>query len=153
MKKQDRTYSRTPEDLERKYNLGKLSQGGNSKEIEELRNEVSKLNESLGDIRFGIDKNGSCGFFNSDNKFTPFRVQTKMQTISTTMNGSITPWSFVFDELTEVEQVTLSYSFQGYSFNYDSKTDDCFIISGNRVEFPHGTDTADWNITCTAIGY
>lgn len=45
--KQDRTYSRTPEDLERKYNLGKLSQGGDSKEVEELRNEVSKLNESL----------------------------------------------------------------------------------------------------------
>ena len=33
MSKQDRTYSRTPEDLERKYNLGQLVRGGNSQNI------------------------------------------------------------------------------------------------------------------------
>ena len=38
MSKQDKTYSRTAEDLERKYNLGRLAQGGSSdlKKIEAL---------------------------------------------------------------------------------------------------------------------
>ena len=38
MSKQDKTYSRTAEDLERKYNLGRIAQGGSSdlKKIEAL---------------------------------------------------------------------------------------------------------------------
>lgn len=40
MSKQDKTYSRTPEDLERKYNLGHLVQGSNSQNIKIWINET-----------------------------------------------------------------------------------------------------------------
>ena len=61
MSKQDKTYSRTPEDLERKYNLGQLAQGGSSQgggdngkisqALQEIANCKATINTMLAKIK------------------------------------------------------------------------------------------------------
>ena len=111
------------------------------------------LNNSLGGVRFGIDEKGNCGFFDVNGEFIAFKRNTKTQTINTTMSGQVSPWVFTFNELTEIEQVTLSYSYQDINHSLNSNTDDRITINENSVEFTHATDSATWTITCVAIGY
>lgn len=45
MSKQDKTYSRTPEDIERKYNLGRMSKGGSGADNERISQIIKELSE------------------------------------------------------------------------------------------------------------
>lgn len=106
----------------------------------------------MGGVRFGIDKNGNCGYYNSNNEFIAFNKKT--QTINTSLNGSVNPWVFTFDELKTIDYVKIEYSNTGINNSFDSKTNPSyFTISGNTVKFSHGTDTINWTVTCTATGY
>lgn len=57
MSKQDRTYSRTAEDIERKYNLGLIAQGGfgdSSEKISQIEQELSEHKINSGTVLEGF---------------------------------------------------------------------------------------------------
>lgn len=76
------------------------------------------------------------------------------QTLNTSRMGNINPWTFTFDQLSEVGDCKIGYGLGNITTNVFTTWDNpsMFTLNGNTVEFSHGTDTYNWTVQIMGFG-